>query len=610
MSVSLPDTAAQAVDGSNWSKGLESAAVPPGAHPAVLLGSLTLNLLSLGLPVVILQVYDRIIPNQAIETFAVLILGLAAVLVLDGFIQVGRAYINGREAARYEHDANCRAVDRLLSTDIGSFERDPPGAHLDRLQAIGTLRDFHAGQAKLLLIDLPFVLLFIGLIWAIAGSLVLVLLASLALLAVGAFVVGRSLQMALKDRATLDERRHSFIIEVIGGMLTVKALAMESQMQRRYERLQESGAATTYQVIFLSNLGQSIGALFSNLTMVAVATVGAGQIIAGDLTIGGLAACTLLSGRTVQPLLRALGLWTQFQTIALAEDKLKNLFQFQPEQTSELPEIGQLQGRLELKDLSFAYADAEAQLLERVNLQVEPGEVIGISGDTGSGKSSLLLMIMGALQPRSGQVLFDGKDVADFDRQSLRRQIAFMPQTINLFQGTLLENLTMFSGKDSEPKALEAVRLLGLDRQIHRLPKGYDTRVGDGADTELPGGLATGIVMARALLRDPKLLLFDEANSALDSKSDASLKDALAQLKGGPTMILISHRPSLLALADRRFDLVDGALVERPTPSAQAVEEATDQASDGASEAQPGETNDGPPPQSPMQPRAQEATAR
>lgn len=610
MSVSLQDTAAQDVNGSNWSKGLESAAAPPGAHPAVLLGSLTLNLLSLGLPVVILQVYDRIIPNQAIETFAVLILGLAAILVLDGFIQIGRAYINGREAARYEHDANCRAVDRLLSTDIGSFEKDPPGAHLDRLQAIGTLRDFHAGQAKLLLIDLPFVLLFVALIWTIAGSLVLVLLGSLALLAVAAILVGRVLQGALKERATLDERRHSFIIEVIGGMLTVKALAMESQMLRRYERLQESGAATTYQVIFLSNLGQSVGALFSNLTMVAVATVGAGQIIAGDLTIGGLAACTLLSGRTVQPLLRALGLWTQFQTIALAEDKLKDLFQFQPEQTRELPEIGQLEGRLELKDLSFAYDDSEAQLLEQVNLSVAPGEVIGISGDTGSGKSSLLLMIMGALQPRSGQVLFDGRNVADFDRQSLRRQIAFMPQTINLFQGTLLENLTMFSGKDSEPRALEVVRLLGLDRQIHRLPKGYDTRVGDGADTELPGGLATGIVMARALLRDPKVLLFDEANSALDSKSDASLKHALTQLKGGPTMILISHRPSLLALADRTFDLVDGALVERVAASTQPAAEPPDQVAG----ARPGESTEGPLSRTPVQPlaqpRAQEAIAQ
>ncbi len=613
----LPDSAPYEANGSSWSKGFQGAPVPPAAGAAVLLGSLTLNLLALGLPVVILQVYDRILPNQAVETFTILILGLAAIMLLDGLIRIGRSHLNGRAAASYEHSANCRAVDRLLSTDICSFEKDPPGVHLDRLQAIGTLREFHAGQAKLLLIDLPFVLLFVGLIWMIAGSLVLVLLTLLVFLAVGAFAVGKMLQTALKDRAKLDERRHSFIIEVIGGMLTVKALAMEPQLLRRYERLQESGATTTYRVTYLSNLGQSVGALFSNLTMVAVATAGATQIIAGELTIGGLAACTLLAGRTVQPLLRALGLWTQFQSIALAEDKLRDLFRFEPEERRDLPEIGQLEGSLELKGLSFAYDEAGPKLLEQINLRVEPGEVIGISGDTGSGKSSLLLLITGALQPVSGQVLFDGKDIARFEPQSLRRQIAFMPQTINLFQGTLLENLTMFSGNDAEDRALDAVRLLGLDKLIHRLPMGYATQVGDGSQNDLPGGLACGIVMARALLWEPKVLLFDEANSALDAKSDASLKEAMARIKGGPTMILISHRPSFLALADRTFELVDGALVERkaarPDKAAdvpgRALQGRETDSPDSAMQPDGSSKAEGPPPWTVTEPRLEEAAA-
>jgi ATP-binding cassette subfamily C protein LapB len=535
----------------------------PPVGRGVFLGSLTLNLLSLGLPVVILQVYDRILPHQAVETFAFLILALCGVLVLDAFIRIARAHVTGWEAAKYEHRANCGAVERLLATSIESFERDAPGVHLDRLNAIGTLRDFHAGQAKLLMVDLPFIVVFLTLIWLIAGALVLVLITLLALLALCAFLVGRVLQRALQERVSLDKRRYNFIIEVLEGIMTAKGLAMESLLLRRYERLQQSGAANTYQVTFFSNFSQSLGALFSNLTMIAVASAGAIDIIAGQLTVGGLAACTLLSGRTVQPLLRALGLWAQFQGIRLAEERMRGVFGFQAEPGLDKPSLGALEGRIELRGLAFSY-DADAPpLLEDVNLSVEPGEVIGISGGTGSGKSTLLLLMTGALRATSGVVLYDGNDIAEFEPRSLRRQVAFMGQSTTLFQGTILDNLALFGDRDREEAALEAARLLGLDRQIHRLPLGYGTKVGDGAQNDLPSGLACSVAMARGLAEKPKVLLFDEANSTLDAKSDAALKEALKSIKGSMTMILISQRPSFLALADRVFDLVGGRLVER-----------------------------------------------
>ncbi len=566
----------------DWSRGSQDMPRGPGAGARVLLASMTINLLSLALPLVILQVYDRILPHQATDTLLLLIVGLCGVLLLEACLRLARSYVSGWDAARFEHLAACRAVDRLLASNIGRFERDAPGVHLDRLSATDMLRDYHAGQGKLLVVDLPFILLFLGLIWAIAGWLALVPLSLLLLLAGSALLVGTLLRSALEERAALDDRRYNFIIEVLSGIQTVKGLAMEALLQRRYERLQESGAASTYSCTYFSNLAQGVGAIFSNLTMVAVAAVGSILVIGGELSIGGLAACTLLSGRSVQPLLRALGIWTQFQNVAVAQERLDRLFAAAPEGAADAPKMPPLEGHIELQDLRFSYADEDAPVIDGIDLTIAPGEVIGITGGTGSGKSTLLLLMLGALNPSRGRVSYDGMNVAEREPYSLRRQVAFLPQSAALFQGTILDNLTMFRGVDAVEDALAASQLLGLDRQIHRLPAGYETRVGDGAQDELPTGIKQGIVMARALAQRPRVILFDEANSALDGKSDANLKQALAGLKGGPSMVLVSHRPSLLALADRTYHLEHGRLRQRHA-EAEAPADATS-AAEGAKE--------------------------
>ena len=553
----------------SWSRGLEPLPKGMPLGKRVVLSSLTINLLSLGLPVAILQVYDRILPNNATQTLLLLVLGLVVVLILDSVLRMARSYVTGWSAARYEHMTACRAVDRVLASPVGDFERDAPGVHLDRLNAIDTVRDFNAGQARLILTDLPFVAIFIGLMWQIAGSLALVPLVLLGILAIAAGAVGFYLRGALEERAVLDDRRYNFIIEVLTGIQTVKGLAMEPLIQRRYERLQESGAASTYRCTFFSSLAQGIGSVFSSLAMVSVATIGALYVIAGDLSIGALAACTLLSARSVQPMLRALGLWAQFQSIQVARERLENLFRIEPETAGRTEKIERLAGQIELKDVAFGYGDGP-RLFEGLNLSVQPGEVIGISGGTGSGKTTLLMLMMGALRAQQGEILIDGLDVTKQEPERLRRQIAYLPQTPVLFQGTILENLTMFGDHTMVDDALAAANLLGLDSEINRLPAGYETMVGDGANEELPNGSQQGIVIARALVGQPGIILFDEANSTLDSRSDAALKETLTAIKGGPSMILVSHRPSLLALADHIYDLTDGRLVPRPPkPSAE-----------------------------------------
>ena len=479
------------------------------------------------MPIVILQVYDRILPNQAIETLLLLALGLLVVILLDALCRGLRSYITGWNAARFEHLAACRAVERILAGRISDLEAEAPGVHLDRLTAVGTLRDFHAGQAKLLMIDLPFVSLFLGLVFVIGGSLVLVPLVLFALLGLTSLLIGRILREALSERAALDDRRYNFAIEVLGGLHTIKLLAMEAFMERRYERLQEGAAAATYEVTFAGNLAQMLGWFFSNLTMVAVGALGASQVMEGSLSIGGLAACTLLSGRSVQPVLRALGLWAQYQGITIAQRRFDEIFAATPECESRAARPAPSRGDIELDEVSFRYGDDSPLLLDRVSLRIAAGETLSISGESGSGKSTFLLLLMGLLRPSGGEIRVGGQALTAIDQAAWRRTVAFMPQAAVLFQGTILENLTLFRETMVLEEALEAGRLLGVDQSVRRLPDGYQTKVGDGAEMELPVGLRQGIGMARALAGRPRVILFDEANGGLDGAADQALKDAL-----------------------------------------------------------------------------------
>lgn len=584
--VSKVASEAALLDGGEWSRGLQPMPKPVALGPAVLIASLAINLLSLGLPVVLLQVYDRILPNSATETLGLLVTGLCVVLLLDGVLRMARSYITGWGGARYEHGAGCAAMDRLLASDIRTYESEAPGVHLDRLNAIDTLRDFHAGQAKLLIVDLPFIVIFLGLIHLIGGPLILVPIGLILILLGVSVILGRKLKSTLEERSTLDDRRYNFIIEVLNGVHTVKALAMEALLQRRYERLQESGAASTYRVTFLSNMAQGLGAFFSNLTMVAVATVGATFVITEQLSIGGLAACTMLAGRSVQPILRALGLWTQLQSIAVARRRVDVLFELPRESSAKARHPGRIKGAVTLDKLSFRYDENSPLLLKEVSLRVRPGEVVAITGGTGNGKSSLLMLVIRALRPTEGRVLIDDACISDIDPHELRRQVAYLSQSSSLMQGTILENLASFRGIADVEAGLAAAHLLKLDEVVNRLPAGLETRVGDGAHDALPVGVKQGICLARALAGNPGVILFDEANSSLDAKSDKILKDALASLKGGPSMIMVSHRPSYLALADRIFELSDGQLVERE-PQSESKPEARPESRPEATEAAP-----------------------
>lgn len=547
----------------------KSSKIPFGVFD-ILVASLFINLLSLAMPLSLLQIYDRILPNSSLNTLAMLIAGIGLALLLEAALRIGRSYLSGWVGARFEHMAGCAAIERVLSTSVNDFEKEGSGVHLERIGSLSTLKEFYAGQAMMTLFDLPFAFIFLMLISYLAGSLVFVPIVLISIFAFSAWVVGKALRSALAERMEADERRFNFIIEVLGGIHTLKSMAMETQMLRRYERLQEACAKTDYDVTKHSSTAMGLGALFSQLTMFTVVGFGSTFVIDGQLTVGGLAACTMLSGRAMQPLQRAVGIWARFQSIQLARGKLREVFELQPESESNLPAIGGgYRGGVELRDISLRFKEDGPALFENVNLKVEPGQIIGISGGNASGKSSLLYIMMGAMRPTSGQVLMDGMDLNELDPSSVRRKIGYLPQHGVLFNGTILENLTMFK-PELDDKALRMARLLGLDDVVARMPLGYDTHVGNGAYDSLPRGIKQRVAIARALMTDPVVLLFDEANAAMDSAGDRVLTEFLEQARGKRTLILVSHRPSLLRMADEVYDLNNGVLKKRePQPQRQ-----------------------------------------
>ncbi|MDH3240739.1 MAG: ATP-binding cassette domain-containing protein [Alphaproteobacteria bacterium] len=257
-------------------------------------------------------------------------------------------------------------------------------------------------------------------------------------------VLAKRLKAALRTRNDIDERRHNFIIEVLKGIHTVKGLSMEAPMLRRYERLQEGAAMATYDTALLSNLAQGLGALFSNVTLVAVAATGALYVVAGELSIGGLAACTLLAGRIMQPVLRAAGLATQLESVAIATDRVAELFRLPREAGTDIQDLPEITGAIEFRNVSYRHDGDDKDVLRDVNLKIEPGEMIAILGGAGSGKSTLLSLMSRMALPTKGEVLYDGVSTAKLDPVKLRQRISYMAQSPLLMRGTIMENLALF----------------------------------------------------------------------------------------------------------------------------------------------------------------------
>ena len=527
----------------------------------VLAASLALNVLALAMPLVILQIYDRIIPNQAESTLFFLILGLGVVLILEFLLRVLRSTLMSWESARFDHIEGMRAMSHILHTDTLAYEKRSSGFFLDRVQALDKIQEFYSSQAMLFAVDFPFIITFLAVIWYITGSLVLVPLILMGLFLIVSLYAGNKLHNAIKLRSEMEERRQNFLIEILQGIHTVKSMAMESFMLRRYERLQGQSADSVYQLASTNSLVEGTGASFSQLAVITFVAFGAGQVIAGDLSIGALAAGTMLSGRALQPGIRAMNVWSQFQTVRYAKKQVDELFDVPLEKSGDKPTDAYMTSDIKISNVSFSYPDAERLILDNISLNITPGEAIAITGKNGSGKSTLIKLIAGYINPCEGNILLDDVPIQEYQTQNLRSRVALMPQQGLLFEGSILENMTLYRDGIAVDEAIHLSRLVGLNDTIAKLPHGLDTPITGAGLNSLPEGVKQKIIIIRSLIGNPGLILFDDANANLDLQNDHTLLHLVKRFKGRKTMIIVTHRPTYMRICDRQFEVSGGQLV-------------------------------------------------
>ncbi len=540
----------------------------------LVVASLTITVLSLGLPLTLLQVYDRIIPNQSLSTTGMLVAGVATAIVLEAILRAARSYLTGLEGVYFETRVANEMFDRLLHADMAELDRVGSGEHMERFNAVASLRELFAGQPIIAALDLLFAGVYIVLYWYLGGSLVVVPLLVIAITLLLTALCSSRLYQSARRHARSEENYSDFLISVLSAFQTVKALAAESRLSRRNEQLQR--VRTVARMDFeqwTARVGHIVASM-SQVGLIFTVAFGATRVIDGQLTVGGLGACTLLIGRAMQPLQSALSFWSRLQSMRVASDKVRKALRMPltdsvHERGAVGEDVARLEGRIELREVSMSLAEDAPPIILRASMVVEPGEVVAVAGPNGCGKSLLLGLIRGLTRPTSGQVLLDGRVIQSYSHESLARHVGYLPQSESLFAGTILENMSGFDSQLHEA-AYAAARQLGIYEEINALPNGFSTQLGHHENVIFPRGLIQRIAIARALARDPSILLFDEAHSAVDEASDEYLKKIIQQQRGKRTLILVSHRPSYLWLADRVHHLSEGRLEEEGFASARS----------------------------------------
>jgi ATP-binding cassette subfamily C protein LapB len=528
----------------------------------LLLSSFIINLLGLVFPICVLQFYDRVIPHKSDGTLIAMVLIVLVALLGEMILKILRAYVSSWSSARFTYNMGKKLFHNLLYADLSQFRFNTAGIYLDKFNSAESIKEYYCGQSLTLLIDVPFILIYLFLMFFISPYLAAVpTLVIFVMLGTG-ILSSKNTQTQLESKNNLSEQKSKFLIELISGIHTIKALGLEEQFLRRYERLHQREITSNYELIQSMSESSRSGAFYSQLGVILTAFVGGILVIYHDVTVGGMAASILLTGRLMLPVTKFITYVEKKKQLTIAQDDLAYIMSFKPEYPDGLQKIESLRGEIQLQDVAFKYPSAEKYVLSGINLHINPNETIVLHGAAFSGKSTLMMLISSLYKPTSGNIKIDGIDLSQIDLDSYRNKIAFMTETGEIFTGTILENLTLFEPDKYAERAKELSRILGFHDFIEATPQSYDTMIGTGTIDIMSKGHKQLILIIRTLIKDPKIVLFDEANLALDVDSDIRLRKFLLSQKGKCTQILSTHRPSLIAMGDRHFKLEDGKLVE------------------------------------------------
>ena len=529
----------------------------------VLVASFFLQFFALLTPLFTQVVIDKVLVHKGFTTLHVLAIGMIALALFDAVLGGLRTYLFSHTTNRIDVGLGAQLFRHVLALPLAYFEARRVGDTVARVRELEQIRQFLTSNSVTVVLDLFFTVVFLAVMWFYSPLLTLVVMGSLPLYAVLSIAITPVIRARLHEKFNRGAENQSFVVEAISGIQTVKAMAVEPPLLRKWEEQLAGYVRASFRATSLITVAGQVAGCIQKITTVAVLWVGAYRVIAGDLSIGQLIAFTMLSAQVTGPLLRLVNLWQEFQQVGISVQRLGDILNQQPEPSynPNRTTLPQVKGHVAFEDVSFRYRPDGPEVLRKVSFRVAAGQVIGIVGRSGSGKSTIAKLIQRLYVPQRGRVLVDGVDLAQVDPAWLRRHVGVVLQENFLFNRSVRDNIALTDPGLAMEQVIQVAKLAGAHEFVLELPEGYNTVVGEHG-CSLSAGQRQRIAIARALVANPRILVFDEATSALDYESEAVIQQNMAQICQGRTVFIIAHRLSTVRPAHRIYVIEKGEIVE------------------------------------------------
>ena len=529
----------------------------------VLFLSLLLQLLGLASPIFTQNIIDKVLGHRAADALDVLVLGMLICTVFQNWMQCLRAYLFTNIASKMDVALSSRLFKNITALPVSYFQKWQVGDVVSRLGELQTLRSFMTGSSLTIILDIIFAIVYFIVMFLYSRILSLVVLVMIPLFVILNLVVAPIFKRMINDKFLIGSENRSFLIEAITGIHTVKSSTIENSFTRRYEEQLARFVKASFDVVNLANIANSIGTFLFSMFNLAILWVGAYNVMEGEISVGELIAFQMIAGQLIAPVMRLINQWQYFQQIRVSMERLADIMDeetepaFNPSRTT----LPSLRGDIALEKLAFSYTPEGGKVLDNVNIRIPAGMKVGIVGRSGSGKSTLTKLIQRLYLPDTGRILIDGVDIAQVEPAWLRRQIGVVLQDSKLFSGTVEENIRIACPNATHEDVVNAAKLAGADEFVSKFPHGYETFVGERGSL-LSGGQRQRIAIARALISNPRILIFDEATSALDYESENIIMSNIEPISRGRTMLMIAHRLSTVRDCDAIIVIEKGRIIE------------------------------------------------
>jgi len=534
-------------------------------YTEVLVASLLINIFAVSSPLFVMNVYDRVVPNHALETLWVLAAGIAVVYSFDFIMKSLRGYFIDVAGKRSDIILSATIFEKVLGIKMASRPASV-GAFASSLHDFESFLDFLTSATLTTLVDLPFLFIFLAVIYMLGGEIALIPLLVLPLAIIAGVIAQAPLKKTITEVSQYSSQKNALLVESLTNLDSIKSTGAESQTQKRWEENVGKIAQLSLKSRLFSTMAVNFTAFLQQMATVAVVILGVYKISDGELTMGALIACTLLTGRALAPVSQVASLLTRYHQARTSLDTLNNMMALPVEREPGKKFLHRptFTGNIEFKNVNFSYPDQPIKALDNISFKIKAGERVGFIGRIGSGKSTIEKLMLGFYEAQEGSILVDGTDIRQIDPSDLRRQIGYVPQDISLTFGSVKDNITLGSQFADDDAILRAAEISGVTNFVNRHPAGFDLQVGERGSA-LSGGQRQSVAVARSLLLSPPIFIMDEPSNSMDNSTEESFKQRFSKELNTQTLILVTHRASLLTLVNRLI-VMDGSKIVADGP--------------------------------------------